>query len=101
MREQQHNGTESEIKFLAGKFDNLIYHFEKMRIEDYMRLLDNIPRMLYLNFLIGVARGFGISVGITLIGALLLYILRHMITLPLIGEYIAQIVEIVQYNITY
>jgi hypothetical protein len=52
---------------------------------------------LWLNFIGGVARGFGIAVGFTILGAIVLYILQKLVVLnlPLIGSIIADIVKIV------
>ena len=50
--------------------------------------------------LAGVFRGVGIGIGVTIITAILIMLLRHIVTLniPIIGEYIADIVEIVEDN---
>lgn len=65
---------------------------------EYMEMFDNPRRLLYVNFLIGVARGFGSAIGFTILAALVLYFLQQIIILniPVIGEFIAQIVAIVQ-----
>ena len=46
----------------------------------------------------GIGRGVGIGIGITLISAILVYVLQRIVALniPVIGEYIADIVEIVE-----
>jgi hypothetical protein len=57
------------------------------------------PRRLFVHhFLAGVARGLGIAVGFTLLGALVLYVLRElvMLNLPGIGRFVAQLVRIVE-----
>ncbi|MCL6639200.1 MAG: DUF5665 domain-containing protein, partial [Firmicutes bacterium] len=65
---------------------------------EYVRLLDNPRRLLYVNFLAGLARGVGIAVGFTILGAVVLYILRMLVVLnlPLVGGFIAEIVRMVQ-----
>ena len=51
-----------------------------------------------MNFLIGLARGFGIAVGFTLLSAIGIYILNqhNVLNLPIIGDFIAQILEYVE-----
>ena len=66
-----------------------------LRLGDYLGYLNNPWKLLYHNFLGGVARGVGIALGATLIAALIMYSLSKMVTLPLIGQYIAEIVRIV------
>lgn len=73
----------------------LAFIFERMRIADYITYMQNPFRVLWLNFLAGVARGLGIAIGMTVLFAVLLYILGHMVDLPLIGKFIAKLVNIV------
>lgn len=48
-----------------------------------------------LNFLDGMVRGFGFVLGTTLLFGLFLGLLSRMVTIPLIGKTVANIVEIV------
>ena len=61
-------------------------------------LLGNKKEMFIRNFFAGISRGVGIGIGVTNITAVLVIILQKIVTLniPIIGEYIADIVEIVQ-----
>lgn len=54
-------------------------------------------RMVWLNFVAGLARGFGIAVGLTLVAAIFLSVLGRLaaLNLPLIGRFIAEIVRLV------
>ena len=49
----------------------------------------------------GVARGIGFSIGFTVLGALLLYVLQHiaLANLPIIGKFLAELVRIVESNL--
>jgi uncharacterized protein (DUF697 family) len=71
---------------------------EKMRIAEYVQLLDRPWRLIYLNLLAGVARGVGVALGFTILGTILVYILRDVVAanLPGIGEFIADMVRTVQ-----
>jgi hypothetical protein len=46
--------------------------------------------------MIGLARGFGFFLGMTILGALVLVILHKMVDMPLIGKYIADIITAVK-----
>ncbi len=61
-------------------------------------LLGNKKEMLKRNLIAGIFRGIGIGIGITVITAILVYLMQKIVTLniPVIGEYIADIVEIVE-----
>ena len=50
------------------------------------------------NLVAGIFRGVGIGIGVTVITAVLVFLLQKIVTLniPVIGEYIADIVEIVE-----
>ena len=50
------------------------------------------------NFLAGIFRGMGIGIGVTVITAILVILLRKVVALnlPIIGQFIADIVEIVE-----
>ena len=64
---------------------------------EYVEFLNNKRRMLYTNFLAGIARGLGMAVGFTILGAILVYLLKQVVflNLPLISDFIANIVQLV------
>lgn len=86
------------LKDLRQKIEELSIHIEKLNLAEYLEVLRNPNRLIYTNFLAGIARGLGMAVGFTLLGALVVYILQHLmlLRLPLIGDFIADIVKIVQ-----
>ena len=83
---------------IEKKVDELSESMERNKIREYVDLMDNKKRLLFINFIIGLARGFGMAVGFTILGALAIYVLRMIIdlNLPLIGDFIAELVRIVQ-----
>ena len=74
--------------------------FEKSNIRESFYVLGNKKEIFLRNFVAGIARGIGMGIGITFITALLIYILQKIILLniPIIGEYITDIVDIVEKN---
>lgn len=78
--------------------DKLSIYMEKMKLAEYVELLGNTKRLLWINFIAGVARGLGIAVGFTILFALLVIFLNQLVTLnlPFIGDFLAQIVNMVQ-----
>jgi hypothetical protein len=71
---------------------------EKSRIAEYTELLNRPWRLIWLNMLSGTARGVGIAIGFTFFAATIIYLLQLLgaLNLPIIGDYIADIVRIVQ-----
>lgn len=86
------------MRSLEDKVAALATSMEKMKLAEYVGLLNNPWRLLWVNFLAGLARGAGIAIGGSLLVAVLLYLLSQIavLNLPLIGDFIAEIVRIVQ-----
>lgn len=74
------------------------HKLEKSRISQYTELLYSPWRLIWRNILFGIARGLGIALGFTFFAATIIYILQLLgaLNLPIIGDYIAEIVSIVQ-----
>lgn len=105
-RWEEDNEAEEEldketVRELKESLMELIGDFHKLGIAEYVEMVKSPKRMLYVNFLAGLARGLGVVVGATLLGAIFLSILFKMadLNLPLIGEYIARLVRIVKQNL--
>lgn len=83
---------------LLKQIDRLNKNLLESNIRDIAQLLGNRKKLLLTNLTAGIFRGVGIGIGVTIITALLIMLLRKIVTLniPIIGEYIADIVEIVQ-----
>ncbi|NPV43126.1 MAG: hypothetical protein HPY70_03955 [Firmicutes bacterium] len=88
----------STLKKLLIKIEEFSIKIEKMRIAEYVSLMEDPIKILYINFLAGIARGIGMAIGFTLLGAVVIYILQKIVilNLPLLGDFIADIVKIVQ-----
>ncbi|MBC7076391.1 MAG: hypothetical protein H5T98_10080 [Syntrophomonadaceae bacterium] len=86
------------LEKLSTRVDRLADSMEKMRLAEYVEMIDRPRRLLYINFLLGVARGFGMAIGFTVLAALVIYLLQKLImfNMPIIGDFIADIVKIVQ-----
>jgi len=87
--------TENEI---LKKLDKLNEKIQGITLAEYTEMLKSPGRMIWVNFLAGLARGLGIAVGATVLGALFLIILFKIgqLNLPVIGKFIAQIIKIVE-----
>jgi hypothetical protein len=85
------------IRRLSERIDQLSYNMEKAKIVEYVNIMQDPKRLLVLNFIVGLARGLGIAVGFSILGAVAIYFLRRlvMLNLPLIGDFIAEVIKIV------
>lgn len=88
----------TEVKELENRVEKIALMLEKAKIGDYVTIMSKPKMLLYTNFIGGLARGFGMAIGFTILGAVVLYILRQAVflNLPFIGGFIAEIVKIVQ-----
>lgn len=86
------------LETLLIKLERLTVSLEKANIAEYVELYQRPHRLLYLSFLTGVTRGFGIAIGFSVVGAFFLYGLGRIasLNLPVVGEFIAEITRIVQ-----
>jgi len=87
-------------KKLEELIEKLANDLEKMKLAEYVELLNNPPRLLWVNFIAGIARGFGTAVGFSIVFAIIIYLLQKLVllNLPLIFDFIADIVRMVQNN---
>lgn len=79
----------------------LAREMEKSRIAEYTQLLHSPWRLIWLNIISGIARGVGVALGFTFFAATIIYVLQMLgaLNLPIIGDYIADIVRIVQHQL--
>lgn len=82
---------------LYRKLVQVAQDMENLNLNEYLEMLRHPRRMLYVNFAAGLARGLGMAVGFTVLGAVVIYILRWVVllNLPVISGFIADIVEMV------
>lgn len=92
------NELDSPMEGLRGIVARLAVNMEKMKLAEYVDLLHSPWRLLWINFISGIARGLGIAIGFAILGAVIVIVLRKLVdlNLPVIGGFVADIVEIVQ-----
>lgn len=80
------------------RMDGYLERLERLRLPEYIRYIENRRRFMLMQFLGGVARGLGMAVGFTILGAVLVLVLQGLAqrNLPVIGDFLAEIVTIVQ-----
>lgn len=86
------------FKEINKKIDKISKTLEKSNIIELSYIIGSKKEILKRNLIAGISRGVGIGIGITVITAIIIYLLRKLIMLniPVIGDYIADIVEIVE-----
>ncbi len=87
-----------KINLLEKSIQKLISILQEGNYLEWSYILGNKKEIIKRNLLAGISRGVGIGIGVTIITAILIILLQKIVTLniPVIGEYIADIVEIVE-----
>ncbi len=86
---------------LDERIERIIDAAERMKLAEYVRYQSDRKRRLWDAFLEGVLRGLGFMVGFSMLGALVIYLLQSLAlqNLPLIGDYVAKVVMLVESRI--
>lgn len=91
---------EKEYDQLEQITEKLTRTMEKTRIAEYVQYLEHPGRLLWTNFLIGVARGLGSTIGLAIVVGFLIFFLQKLLllNLPVISDFIADFILMVQEN---
>ena len=86
------------FKKINKKIDKINNILERSNIIELSYIVGSKKEILKRNLIAGIARGVGIGIGVTVVTAIIIFLLRRLIMLniPVIGDYIADIVEIVE-----
>lgn len=68
----------------------LLKVFEAAGLVEFLEYLQSGKRLMWVNFKAGVAKGFGVTVGATLVLGVTIWVLTMLVDLPLVGEYFEQ-----------
>lgn len=87
-----------KIKLLNKAINELNRILQEGNFIELGYLLGDKKELIKRNLLAGIFRGVGIGIGVTIITAILVIVMQKIVALniPVIGEYIADIVEIVE-----
>lgn len=89
------DNPKEDLGMIKRYLERLILIIERSRIRDYMMLTDSKRRLFLINFVAGLGKGFGQAIGFTFLAAIVFYILTSWIDLPVIGAFIAKLLNLV------
>lgn len=79
--------------------DKVAAHLERANFGSYVELIARPWKFFWFNFLAGLFRGLGVAVGMTVVFAIVIYVLagllKHFIDIPVLGGFIADLVDFV------
>jgi hypothetical protein len=65
----------------------LVKAFEAAGVVEYLEYLQSGKRIMWTNLRAGIAKGFGITLGMTVVLGIFIWILTKLVDLPVVGEY--------------
>ncbi|ADC51845.1 MULTISPECIES: DUF5665 domain-containing protein [Alkalihalophilus] len=81
------------------RFEKLLDKLEDMttngRLKDMAYHFTDKKEVIKTNLLAGIARGVGLTIGTAIFIGLFIFILTQMISLPIVGEWVAEFLEMV------
>lgn len=85
---------------LYKKIEELNESITKNRLLEVSELLGDKKELIKRNMLSGIFKGIGFGIGVTIITSIIVITLQKIVKLniPVIGEYVKDIVEIVEKN---
>ena len=86
------------LQKIADQVAEISKDIERTQIADYVNLINKPWSLIKSNLISGIARGVGFAIGFTIFTATIFYLLQKLgaLNLPIVGDYIAQLVEIVR-----
>lgn len=86
-----HDKTEA-----AAELQKIRDALETINSHKFIRALNSAPRMIFFQFLRGIAFGLGSVIGATIVVSFLVYLLSQIEFIPIIGEWTQMILEEIQ-----
>ncbi len=77
------------------RLERIADEMERLGLDEYISYLRNKRRVLIVNFMAGVARGFGMAIGFTILGAIVIAFLQRLTVDGMTG-FVADIIRMVQ-----
>lgn len=88
----------ASLQGIAELMERIAGDMQKAQLAEYINLMNRPLQLIWRNFLSGLTRGIGIALGFTFFAATIVWVLQLLgkLNLPVVGDYIADIVRIVQ-----
>jgi hypothetical protein len=85
-----------EVRKMNERMDKIAMFLEDIRLADVIQNYTAPRKLLWINFLAGLARGLGLTIGTAIVLALLGSLLTQFLSIPILGDYIRELVDYVQ-----
>lgn len=85
-----------QVRKLNERMDKIAMFLEDIRLADIVQNYTAPRKLIYINFLAGLSRGLGLTIGTAIILAILGWLLAQSLTIPIIGDYIKSIIDYIK-----
>lgn len=85
-----------EVRKVNERMHKIAMFLEDIRLADVIQNYTAPRKLLWINFLAGLARGLGLTIGTAIVLAFLGSLLTQFLSIPILGDYIRQLVEYVE-----
>lgn len=96
MKSTQKEELNEQVTLLEKQVKNLETIIVQSNLRDIAYHFTNKKEVIKVNLLAGLSRGLGFTIGTAIFLALLFTLLNHVITLPIIGEHIAELLDLIE-----
>lgn len=99
MDEEQRPERNDELDNL-NKLEKLAERLDNIGISEYIKLSQNIWKITWLNFLSGVSRGLGFTVGTAIVLAIAYKVLSQLVSMniPYLTEMLTDFIDLIQHQ---
>ncbi|WNF35598.1 DUF5665 domain-containing protein [Bacillaceae bacterium IKA-2] len=90
---KKHGLTLEKVEKLNSRLDRIGNALEKAKINDILLNYTNPHRVFWINVLVGVGRGLGLTIGTVIVLSLLGLVFQQFVDLPLVGEWLSDLMK--------
>lgn len=92
---ERYGQTLEKVDKVDKRLDQIGIALEKARVNDILLNYTNPHRVFWINVIVGVGRGLGLTIGTVIVLSLLGLMLQQFVDMPLIGEWISNLMQYV------
>jgi hypothetical protein len=95
---EEHKEKEEKI----DRIERLLERIDNSGVSEFIRLSQNTRKILWLNFLSGIARGLGFTVGTAIVLAIMYRVVSELISMniPYLTEMLTNFIDMIQQHLT-
>ncbi|HZJ76495.1 MAG TPA: DUF5665 domain-containing protein [Oscillospiraceae bacterium] len=95
MSKNKDNPRDSEIHDRVDHIEKIPRRMDNIGVAEYIEMISNPKRVIFMNFIAGLTRGLGMGIGFTVLAGIVLYLMRSWVNLPVVGRLIAELLDII------